>query len=42
MMEGEKGWGARVRSEDKRGEYRGMVCSGLGLQWVLVEDADKR
>lgn len=42
VMEGEKGSGARVRSEDKRGEYKGMMCSGLGLQWVSVEDADKR
>jgi hypothetical protein len=32
----------RARLEDKRGVYKGMMCSGLGLQWVLVEDADKR
>jgi hypothetical protein len=41
-MKGEEEGVVRVRSEDKRGEYKGMMCSGLGLNWVSVEDVDKR
>jgi hypothetical protein len=41
-MEGEECWVARARSEDKRGVYKGMMCSGLGLRWKMRTSVSTR